>query len=76
MAEPDLVQQARAEADAIVAEAQEQARRLLEAAEERRKVLDDQVEKLRSEGRELALNLERSIQLLTQIFEELRRQTG
>jgi vacuolar-type H+-ATPase subunit H len=76
MAEPDLVQQARAEADAIVAEAQEQARRLLEAAEERRRVLDDQVEKLRSEGRELALNLERSIQLLTQIFEELRRQTG
>jgi phage-related minor tail protein len=74
VSDSDIVQRARAEASAIVAEAEDQARMLLEAAERRRHEADIGTDALRAEGAELARNLERSIQLLTQILEELRRQ--
>jgi vacuolar-type H+-ATPase subunit H len=73
-ADPELIRQAREEADAILAEAREQAQRLTEAAEARRKSAQGETDEIRSAGRELATNLEKSIDLLTQILEELRKQ--
>lgn len=73
-ADPDLVETARAEAEAIVAEAREQAGRLLAAAEQKRSEAESEAEGLKEAGRELAANLEGSIRLLTQVLEELRRQ--
>lgn len=74
MSESDLVNQARDEARAVIAEAVEQARLILEAADKRQKDADYETHEVREAGRELARNLERSIALLTQILEELRRQ--
>jgi len=73
-AEPDVAETARLEAEAIVAEAREQAAQLLQAAEEKRKHAEGETEGLKDAGRELAGNLESSIRLLTQVLEELRRQ--
>lgn len=72
--EENVVKRAHEEAGAILAEANEQARRLLEAAEARRRRLDAASEEVRQTGKELAGNLERSIELLTAILEELRSQ--
>jgi vacuolar-type H+-ATPase subunit H len=72
--ETDLLEQARAEAEAIVAEAKEQARMLMDVAQQRREAADGQTEEIRNAGRELAGNLERAIGLLTQVLEELRRE--
>ena len=75
MADDDsLLQQAREEAEAIIAEAQQQAARLVAAAEERRRQMDAGSAEIRSTGEELANNIQRSIELLTQILQELRRQ--
>lgn len=72
----ELLEVARREAEAIVAEAEEQATRLTAAAEQRNKHLAEDSRQLRSAGQELALNLERTIALLTQILTELRNQIG
>lgn len=70
MVEEELLQQARTEAEAIVAEAREQARQLLEAAETRRS--QTQPEVVRAAGEQLAEGIERTIQALTEVLEELR----
>jgi F0F1-type ATP synthase membrane subunit b/b' len=72
--EADLLEQARAEAEAIVAEAKEQARLLMDAAQRGRETADGQTEAIRNAGRELAGNLERAIGLLNQVLMELRRE--
>ena len=74
MSDPSLFDHARTEAEAIVAEAHEQARLLVEAAEQKRKTAESDVAKIRKEGEELANNLQRSIEILSKILEELRRQ--
>lgn len=74
MADDSLLQQAREEAEAIISEAQQQAARLLAAAEERRAQIDAGSAEIRSTGEDLATNLQRSIELLTQVLQELRRQ--
>ncbi len=73
-ADPDLIRQVREEADAIVAEARDQAKRLTEAAEARRKASLGDSEEIRNGGLELAENLERTIEQLTRILEELKKQ--
>lgn len=75
-ADPELIRQAREEAGAILAEAREQAERLMEAAVARRNAAQGETEQLRSAGKELASNLEKTIDLLTQILGELRKQLG
>ena len=73
-ADPELVRQAREEADAILTEARDQARRLREAAEAHRNAVKGETEQVRSAGRNLADNLEKTIDVLTEILEELRKQ--
>lgn len=74
MSESELVQQARDEARALIAEAEEQARTILEAAEKRRLNTEHGTLEIKQAGQELARNIERSIDLLTQILEDLRGQ--
>lgn len=76
VSESDLAAQAQKEARAIIAEAEEQARRLLEEAERRKRAANSESDETRAAARELASNLEHSIELLTQILQELRRQVG
>ena len=71
--EEELLEQARNEAAAIVAEAEEQARRLMEAAEEKRTETDTNIDDVRAAGQELAAGIERSIEMLTEVLEELRK---
>ncbi len=73
-ADPELVRQAREEADAILAEARDQAQRLREAAEAHRISVEGETEQVRSAGKDLAANLEKTIDVLTEILEELRKQ--
>lgn len=67
----EIVHKARLEAQAIIEEAQQQARTLLEAAEQQRLQLDDPGQ-VRATARELASNLERSIELLGRILDQVR----
>ena len=73
-ADPELVRQAREEADAILAEARDQAQRLREAAEAHRSAVEGETEEVRSAGKNLADNLEKTIDVLTEILEDLRKQ--
>lgn len=74
VSDPSLFDNARSEAEAIVAEAHEQARLLTEAAEKKKKAAESDVDKIRQDGEALATNLQRSIEILSKILEELRRQ--
>lgn len=71
--EEELLEQARNEAAAIVAEAEEQARRLIEAAEKKHTETDANIDGIRAAGQELAAGIERSIEMLTEALEELRK---
>lgn len=64
-----LFEESRAEADAIVAEAKDQARRLTEAA-------GAKAEEIKREGAELAGHIEEAIETLTQILADLRKRLG
>ncbi len=72
----DIVELARREADALIAEAKAQAETLLKAAERRRAQADAETSEAKAAGQELARNIERTIDLLSQILQELRRQIG
>jgi hypothetical protein len=76
--DPELIALAREEAKAIVEEAEEQARMLIDAAEkeEERSVASAGPSDVNAAAEVLARHLERSIALLTQILEALRRQLG
>lgn len=69
--EEELLQQAHTEADAIVAEAREQARQLIEAAEARR--AGTSPEAIREAGEQLVEGIQSAIQELTGVLEELRK---
>ncbi|MBW3588634.1 MAG: hypothetical protein KY429_04375 [Actinobacteria bacterium] len=73
-ADPEMIRQVRQEADAIVAEAREQAQRLTEAAEARRRASLGESEEVRSARIALAGKLEQTIEDLTGILEELKKQ--
>lgn len=64
-----LFDQAREEADAIIAEAKDQAQKLLEAA-------DSKAVQIKQEGTELASHIEGAIETLTQILADLRKRLG
>ena len=69
-----MIRQVLQEADAIVAEAREQAQRLTEAAEARRRASLGESEEVRSARIALAGKLEQTIEDLTGILEELKKQ--
>lgn len=73
-ADPDMIRQVLQEADAIVAEAREQAKRLTEAAEARRRASLDDSEEVRGARTALARKLEQTVEDLTGILEELKKQ--
>jgi len=73
-ADPEMIRQVLQEADAIVAEAREQAQRLTEAAEARRRASLGESEEVRSARIALAGKLEQTIEDLTGILEELKKQ--
>ena len=73
-ADPEMIRQVVQEADAIVAEAREQAQRLTEAAEARRRASLGESEELRSTRLALAGKLEQTIEDLTGILEDLKKQ--
>lgn len=73
-ADPEMIRQVLQEADAIVAEAREQAQRLTEAAEARRRASLGESEEVSSARIELAGKLEQTIEDLTVILEELKKQ--
>jgi len=73
-ADPEMIRQVLQEADAIVAEAREQAQRLTEAAEARRRASLGESEDVRSARIALAGKLEQTIEDLTGILEELKKQ--
>lgn len=68
----DLLEQARREADAIVGEAQEQARRLLQAAERVRDGTGIKADEVENLSGELQKHLEETIARLTDILDQLR----
>lgn len=69
MSQESLFDVARLEASAIIAEANEQARGLLEAA-------DSKASEIKQEGTELARHIEEAIETLTQILADLRKRLG
>ena len=73
-ADPEMIRQVLQEADAIVAEAREQAQRLTEAAEARRRASLGQSEEVRSARIALVGKLEQTIEDLTGLLEELKKQ--
>lgn len=68
----DLLERARREADAIVGEAQEQARRLLQAAETVRDGTGIKASEVENLSSELQKHLEETIGRLTDILNQLR----
>lgn len=68
----DLLERARREADAIVGEAQEQARRLLQAAETVRDGTGIKASEVENLSSELQKHLEETIARLTDILNQLR----
>jgi len=73
-ADPEMIRQVLQEADAIVEEAREQAQRLTDAAEARRRASLGESEEVRSARIALAGKLEQTIEDLTGILEELKKQ--
>ncbi len=69
MAQGSLFDEARDEARAIVAEANEQARGLLDAA-------GSKASEIKQEGTELARHIEEAIETLTEILADLRKRLG
>lgn len=69
MTQESLFDEARDEAHAIVAEANEQARGLLDAA-------DSKASEIKQQGTELARHIEEAIETLTQILADLRKRLG
>ncbi len=69
-----MIRQVLQEADAIVAEAREQAQRLTEAAQARRRASLGESAEVRSARIKLAEKLEQTIQDLTGILGELKKQ--